>query len=205
MFPWKRLNYDSEEWCFLCSPCLNVVTRMVSWEATVGALTQLWDIRQPVRTLAEDIVRFCYRETSSGDIEDVMYAAVTVIFRVCKAVRLIYLLVVTSCVYKWVINSFTNPNPVYSHTYTWQYLELYLRKCPWRFYEILHLQDIIVSQLVGRSVTVLASTVFSGFRSLRDPWPNFYSLLLFIIILSGVRLSLLVLRPLLAYCTSPRW
>jgi hypothetical protein len=30
-------------------------------------------------------------------------------------------------------------------------------------------------------------------------------IIIIIIIISGVRLSLLVLRPLLAYCTSPRW
>jgi hypothetical protein len=32
-----------------------------------------------------------------------------------------------------------------------------------------------------------------------------FIIIIIIIILSGVRLSLLVLRPLLAYCTSPRW
>jgi hypothetical protein len=50
---------------------------------------QLLDIRQPVRTLAEDINRICYQEMISGDMEDFMCAAVTVIFRVCKPVRLL--------------------------------------------------------------------------------------------------------------------
>jgi hypothetical protein len=30
----------------------------------------LWDIRLPVRTLAEDIVRIRYQETTSEEIED---------------------------------------------------------------------------------------------------------------------------------------
>jgi hypothetical protein len=48
-------------------------------------MNQLWDIRQPVRTSAEDIVRIRYKETTSEDVEDFMYAAITVIFGVCKA------------------------------------------------------------------------------------------------------------------------
>jgi hypothetical protein len=32
-----------------------------------------------------------------------------------------------SCVYKWAIHPLTNPNPVYSHTYTWQYFETFER------------------------------------------------------------------------------
>jgi hypothetical protein len=46
--------------------------------------------------LAEDIVKILYQETTSEDIEDFMCAAVTVIFRVCKPLRLLQLLVVTS-------------------------------------------------------------------------------------------------------------
>jgi hypothetical protein len=42
-------------------------------DASLGeALSELWDIRQPVRTLAEDIVRIRYQETTSEDIEDFM-------------------------------------------------------------------------------------------------------------------------------------
>jgi hypothetical protein len=46
-------------------------------------MSQLWDICQPVRTLAEDIVQIRYQEMTSENIEDFMYAVVTVIFRVC--------------------------------------------------------------------------------------------------------------------------
>jgi hypothetical protein len=55
----------------------------------VGAVSQLWDTRQPVRTSAEDIVVIRYQETTSEDKEDFVCAAVTVIFRVCKPLRLL--------------------------------------------------------------------------------------------------------------------
>jgi hypothetical protein len=59
-----------------------------AWES-VGAVSQLWDICHLVRALAEDTVRFHYQETTSEDIEDFICAAVTVIFRVCKPVKLL--------------------------------------------------------------------------------------------------------------------
>jgi hypothetical protein len=68
------------------------------------------------KDVSEDIVRIGYQETTSEDIEDFMCAAVTVIFRVCKPVRLSWLFVDTSCVYKCSINPITNPNPVYNHS-----------------------------------------------------------------------------------------
>jgi transcription initiation factor TFIIIB Brf1 subunit/transcription initiation factor TFIIB len=46
-------------------------------------------IPRPVRTSAEDIFRICYQETTIEDIEDFMFAAITVIFRRCKRVRLL--------------------------------------------------------------------------------------------------------------------
>jgi hypothetical protein len=49
--------------------------------------------------------------------EDLMYAAVTVIFRVCKPVRLLELFVATTCMYRWSINQVTNPNPIYNQSY----------------------------------------------------------------------------------------
>jgi hypothetical protein len=52
-------------------------------------MSQLWDIRQPVRTLAEDIVRIRYQETTSEGIEDFICAAIRVIFGVCKPVMLL--------------------------------------------------------------------------------------------------------------------
>jgi hypothetical protein len=36
-------------------------------------MSQLWDIRQSVRTLAEDIVRIRYQQTTSEDIEESIY------------------------------------------------------------------------------------------------------------------------------------
>jgi hypothetical protein len=41
-------------------------------------MSQLWDIRQPVRTLADDIVRIRYQEMTSEDMKDFMCAAVIV-------------------------------------------------------------------------------------------------------------------------------
>jgi hypothetical protein len=63
--------------CFLFDPGRDVIIRTVSWESTVGATSQLWDIRQPVRSLAEDIVRIRYQETTNEDMKDCMCTAVT--------------------------------------------------------------------------------------------------------------------------------
>jgi hypothetical protein len=52
-------------------------------------LSRLWDIRQTVRALTEDFVRIRNQETTSDDKENFMCAAVTVIVRVCKPVRLV--------------------------------------------------------------------------------------------------------------------
>jgi hypothetical protein len=54
----------------------------------VEAMSQLWDIRQPVRMLAGGTLEIRYQETSSRDIEGFMCDAVTVVFRVWKPVRL---------------------------------------------------------------------------------------------------------------------
>jgi hypothetical protein len=48
----------------------------------VGTMFQLWDIRQPVRTLTENIIRIRYQETTSEDIEDFVCALVAAIFGV---------------------------------------------------------------------------------------------------------------------------
>jgi hypothetical protein len=39
-------------------------------------MSQLWDIHQPVRTLAEDVVKIRYQETPNEDIEEFMCATV---------------------------------------------------------------------------------------------------------------------------------
>jgi hypothetical protein len=43
-------------------------------DASLG-VSQLWDIRQPVRKLAEDIVKIHYQETTSEGIEDFIYCS----------------------------------------------------------------------------------------------------------------------------------
>jgi hypothetical protein len=112
IFPRKRLSYNNDERCFLHDTFQGVIN------GTSLEFSQLWDIRQPERTLAEDTVRICYQETTSEDVENFVCSAVTLIFRVCKPVRLLYLLIVPSGVYEWSINPVTNPNPVYGHTQT---------------------------------------------------------------------------------------
>jgi hypothetical protein len=64
----------------------SVKRRVEGWCEIAASLggSQLCDIRQLVRTLAEDIVKIRYQETTSKDIEDFMCAAVTVIFRVSQ-------------------------------------------------------------------------------------------------------------------------
>jgi hypothetical protein len=41
----------------------------------------MWDIRQPARMPAEDIVKIRYQETTGEDIEDFMCSEVTMIFK----------------------------------------------------------------------------------------------------------------------------
>jgi hypothetical protein len=69
----------------------SVKRRVGGWHEMAASLgvSQLWDICQLVRMLAEDTVRHCYQKTTSEDIENFMCAAVTVILRVCKPVRLL--------------------------------------------------------------------------------------------------------------------
>jgi hypothetical protein len=62
-------------------------------------MSELWGIREPVRTLAEDVVRIYYQETTSEDRRLDMCAAVTVTFRVCKPMRLLQLFVVMGSVH----------------------------------------------------------------------------------------------------------
>jgi hypothetical protein len=61
---------------FLSWPCRDIIT------GTAGATSELWDIRQSVRTLAEDIVKIHYEETTSDYIEDFMCAAVNDLYSV---------------------------------------------------------------------------------------------------------------------------
>jgi hypothetical protein len=59
------------------------------------------------------IVRSRYEATNNKDIEYFVYDIVTVIFEMCKSVKLLHLPVVTSC--KSSINPITNPNPMSNH------------------------------------------------------------------------------------------
>jgi hypothetical protein len=60
-----------------------------AWELESWKNEPVMDIRQPVRTSVEHTVRIRYQETTNEDIDEFMCAAVTIIFKVCKPVRLI--------------------------------------------------------------------------------------------------------------------
>jgi hypothetical protein len=44
MFPRQQLNYNSEEWCFLCSPCRDVIS-VTRWELQLVELESIRRIR----------------------------------------------------------------------------------------------------------------------------------------------------------------
>jgi predicted cobalt transporter CbtA len=69
-------------------------------------------------------------------------ADVVVISELWRLVVALYLLVVPSRVYQWSLNSFTNPNPVYSLTHTY-YVTMYFLGV---FWGILHAE---VSNMCG--------------------------------------------------------
>jgi hypothetical protein len=73
-----------EDQCSLCSPCRDAILR------TVGAMSELWDIHQTVRMLAEDIVKICYQKVTSGDIEGFICAAVKCVIQWGFIVTCIY-------------------------------------------------------------------------------------------------------------------
>jgi hypothetical protein len=104
----KREKTATEVRCFLCGPCRDVITRTVSPvqgrdESWVGVSEQKsgrllrgsWS-NKSVRVYSPDgkdvnrgHVRIRYQETTNEDIEEFVCAAVTVIFTVCKPVRLL--------------------------------------------------------------------------------------------------------------------
>jgi hypothetical protein len=79
-------------------------------------MSQLWDIRQPVRTLAEDIIMIRYQDTSSK--KQIKKNEVLWWMHKLASVLCSQLLIFTSCMYKWLINPVTYPNPVGNHTHT---------------------------------------------------------------------------------------
>jgi hypothetical protein len=50
MLPWKRLNYNDEEWCFLCGPWRDVISG-TRWELQLVSEEKsrrlMWDDHQP--------------------------------------------------------------------------------------------------------------------------------------------------------------
>jgi hypothetical protein len=88
--------------------------------------TSSWgtEIIQEPRVRRTSAVESRYQTTTgedTADWEDLVRAVVNC--RVCESAIALQLLVVT--IYKWSTNPITNPNPVYSHSYTWQYIYMY--------------------------------------------------------------------------------
>jgi hypothetical protein len=111
----QKWETATEEQCFLCGPCRNVISRTTSEsQLRVDSWSNELVVRQSsasknVSKEAEDIVGIRHQATTGKDIAN----------WISNAVRVSYLFVVTFC--KCSINAITNPNPVYSHSHTWQY------------------------------------------------------------------------------------
>jgi hypothetical protein len=52
----------------------------------------MWDICQPVRAIAEDVVRIRYQEATNEDMGDFMCVVVIVIFRLSKQLNSLFCL-----------------------------------------------------------------------------------------------------------------
>jgi hypothetical protein len=110
---------------------------------------QLLDIRRTGRTWAREteesplltcVKRKRLLETLRA-VEDLMFAAV--ICEVCRSAIALCLLVVPSAMYKWSINPFTSPYPVYSHApKSRQYLFMYI--CMWASLAPEPLQEVVL-------------------------------------------------------------
>jgi hypothetical protein len=123
----------TEEQCFLCGRCLNVVSRTISGaNAVQGREVKSWSVsllealsggmgivREP-RVRGTSAVGSRYWTTTGEDTADWKdLVRVVVNFRVCKSAIALYLLVVMIC--KLSVNAVTNSKPVYSHLCKWQY------------------------------------------------------------------------------------
>jgi hypothetical protein len=118
---------NMEELYFRCGPCQDIITErygaklVVSQFCMGGCEDRTWVHEPEESSLLEAVDREWLVKTQQAG-KDLAGALVN-----CELWRLavaLQLLVLTSCVYKWSVNPFTNPNPAYSHTHTctWQYV-----------------------------------------------------------------------------------
>jgi hypothetical protein len=101
----QQLNYNSEEQCFLSDPSRDVISRTV-WSSS--SVVEYYPAGNNMSTVAEEYP-LLKTVTRKRLVETVTH----------------WECVVTSWVYEWPINLITNPNPVCSHSYTWQYIILH--------------------------------------------------------------------------------
>jgi hypothetical protein len=114
----QQLDATIEELFFLCGPCWDLISNGQSQFSRV-LYGRLWRENLTAWSWRTSIVRSRCQGTAGEGTEDLAGAVV-----ICKLERLavaLLLFVLTSRVYKWSINPFSNPSLVYSHTYTVKY------------------------------------------------------------------------------------
>jgi hypothetical protein len=108
------------ERCFLCGPCRGYITRrscdyerVLRWHLEEQEVC----VRRP--PVCEDMSLGTGERplVKTADWESLVHAVVNC--KMCELAIALQLLVVTIC--KCSINTITNPNPVYSHSITWQH------------------------------------------------------------------------------------
>jgi hypothetical protein len=118
LYKMQQINFW--ERCFPCRLCPGVVRRRCL------EFSELWDSRRPVRTWTRKLRKLRSWKPLSGNnrwsyTADWEYFVRAVMnCRVCELTLALQLFLITFC--KRLINPITNPNPVYGHSYTWQYL-----------------------------------------------------------------------------------
>jgi hypothetical protein len=106
-------------WLWLCE--------FGSWKPVSSARELQWDRRQPARTWSPEhgswgiySIGSRYQTTASEDTADWEHFVRAVVnSRVCESATALLLFVVTFS--KCSVNTIINSNPIYNHSYTWQY------------------------------------------------------------------------------------
>jgi hypothetical protein len=121
-------NSDTiDELCFLCCPCRVVITgtvwgnyvylvaRVLIWKSCCGEKTLCVIFGVIHSDCYSSCVKIRCQETDSGDCNRLGTLVCVCQWSVkCSHASWVY-------EYKWLINLFTNPNFVYSHSYAWPY------------------------------------------------------------------------------------
>jgi hypothetical protein len=112
--------------CFLCGPSCNIISEGQSCHFSWVLQGRLWRQDLSVWSWRISTLRSCCLGTDGENT-----AGWKRLSECCDELWIVetngvlYLLVASSRVYKWSINPFTNPNPVYSHTHVTIYLKFF--------------------------------------------------------------------------------